>query len=41
MKGFIGDIERKTEENHDFRHVLYTGAHMQLVLMSLSQARTS
>jgi mannose-6-phosphate isomerase-like protein (cupin superfamily) len=35
MKGFIGDIERKTEENRDFRHVLYTGAHMQLVLMSL------
>jgi mannose-6-phosphate isomerase-like protein (cupin superfamily) len=35
MKGFIGDIERQTVENRDFRHVLYTGAHMQLVLMSL------
>lgn len=35
MKGFIGDIEYRTEENSDFRHVLYTGAHMQLVLMSL------
>jgi len=35
MKGFIGDIEHRTEANRDFRHVLYTGPHMQLVLMSL------
>ena len=35
MKGFIGDIEDLTEENTDFRRVLYTGAHLQLVLMSL------
>jgi mannose-6-phosphate isomerase-like protein (cupin superfamily) len=35
MKGFVGDIEDRTEENSDFRHVLYTGKHMQLVLMSL------
>ena len=35
MKGFIGDIEDRTELNRDFRHVLYTGPHMQLVLMSL------
>jgi mannose-6-phosphate isomerase-like protein (cupin superfamily) len=35
MKGFIGDIEDRTEENRDFRRVLYTGPHMQLVLMSL------
>lgn len=35
MKGFIGDIENRSEENGDFRHVLYTGAHMQLVLMAL------
>jgi len=35
MKGFIGDIEERTEKNHDFRRVLYTGPHMQLVLMSL------
>lgn len=35
MKGFIADIEDRTEENNDFRHVLYTGPHMQLVLMSL------
>ncbi len=35
MRGFVGDIEKATEENEDFRHVLYTGAHLQLVLMSL------
>lgn len=36
MRGFIGDIENRTEANQDFRRVLYTGAHMQLVLMSLN-----
>jgi mannose-6-phosphate isomerase-like protein (cupin superfamily) len=35
MKGFIADIEEWTEENSDFRRVLYTGKQMQLVLMSL------
>jgi len=35
MKGFVGDIEDLTEDNTDFRRVLYTGKHMQLVLMSL------
>lgn len=35
MKGFIADIEDRTEANRDFRHVIYTGPHMQLVLMSL------
>lgn len=35
MKGFIGDIEDRTEANRDFRHVLYTGKHLQLVLMAL------
>ena len=35
MKGFIDDIEDRTEQNSHFRHVLYTGKHMQLVLMSL------
>ena len=35
MTGFIGDIEDRTENNRDFRRVLYTGPHMQLVLMSL------
>ena len=36
MKGFVEDIEALTEENTDFRRVLYTGKHLQLVLMSLA-----
>ena len=36
MKGFVGDIERLTLENEDFRRVLYTGHNLQLVLMSLA-----
>ena len=35
MKGFHDDIERLTTANGDFRRVLYTGGHLQLVLMSL------
>lgn len=35
MKGFVEDIEELTGENSDFRRVLYTGKHLQLVLMSL------
>ena len=35
MKGFIDDIETRTEDNRAFRRVLYTGKHIQLVLMSL------
>jgi mannose-6-phosphate isomerase-like protein (cupin superfamily) len=35
MRGFISDIEERTEANGDFRRVLYTGQHLQLVLMSL------
>jgi len=34
-KGFCENIEEKTKANEDFRHVLYTGAHSQLVLMTL------
>lgn len=36
MKGFIADIEKLTEENLDFRRVLYTGKNLQLVLMTIS-----
>lgn len=36
MKGFVDDIEQLTEENTDFRRVLYTGKHLQLVLMALA-----
>jgi mannose-6-phosphate isomerase-like protein (cupin superfamily) len=35
MKGFVDDIEGLTDKNKDFRRVLYTGKHMQLVLMSI------
>ena len=35
MNGFVADLEGRTEDNHDFRRVLYTGLHMQLVLMAL------
>lgn len=34
-KGFKDNIEQRTLENTDFRHVLYTGEHSQLVLMTL------
>ena len=36
MKGFVDDIEALTTGNGDFRRVLYTGRHLQLVLMSLA-----
>ena len=35
MKGFNANIEKETLENSNFRKVLYTGKHSQLVLMSL------
>jgi mannose-6-phosphate isomerase-like protein (cupin superfamily) len=35
MKGFVTNIEAATLENEDFRRVLYTAEHCQLVLMSI------
>jgi mannose-6-phosphate isomerase-like protein (cupin superfamily) len=35
MQGFVGNIEKKTLENGNFRAVLYTAAHCQLVVMSI------
>jgi len=35
MKGFNADIEKETLKNKNFRKVLYTAKHCQLVLMSL------
>jgi mannose-6-phosphate isomerase-like protein (cupin superfamily) len=35
MEGFKDNIEKATLENYNFRKVLYTGKHLQLVLMSL------
>jgi len=36
MKGYITHIEQATKENTDYRRVLYTAKHHQLVLMSLA-----
>lgn len=36
MKGYLADIETLTETNTAFRHVLYTGHNLQLVLMTLT-----
>lgn len=36
MKGFSTNIERETLANENYRKVLYTGKHSQLVLMSLA-----
>ena len=35
MTGYHANIEDLTLNNDNFRHVLYTGRHMQLVLMAL------
>jgi len=35
MKGYVDNIEQATLANEDFRRVLYTGEHLQLVLMTL------
>lgn len=35
MSGYITNIEEKTVQNENFREVLFTGPHSQLVVMSL------
>ncbi len=35
MTGFVTDIEKETLANSYFRRVLYTGKHIQLVVMAL------
>ena len=35
MKGYVENIEELTTSNTDYRRVLYTGKHLQLVLMAL------
>ena len=35
MKGYVENIEKLTTSNSDYRRVLYTGKHLQLVLMAL------
>ena len=36
MKGFVDNIEKLTEDNANFRQVLYTGKNIQLVLMAIA-----
>ncbi len=35
MKGYTTNIEKDTLDNEDFRRVLYTSSHSQLVLMAI------
>jgi mannose-6-phosphate isomerase-like protein (cupin superfamily) len=35
MKGYTGSIEKITEENENYREVIYTGPNIQLVVMTL------
>lgn len=35
MNGYTTNIERDTLDNDDYRRVLYTGKHLQLVLMTV------
>lgn len=35
MKGYVTNIRHQTLRNHNFRKVLFTGKHEQLVVMSL------
>lgn len=35
MNGYVENIELETQQNTNFRKVVYTGKHSQLVLMSL------
>jgi mannose-6-phosphate isomerase-like protein (cupin superfamily) len=35
MAGYVGPIEKATEKNKYFRQVLFTGKHLQLVVMCL------
>jgi len=36
MNPYYGNIEKETLQNNNFRKVLYTGTHAQLVIMSLN-----
>jgi mannose-6-phosphate isomerase-like protein (cupin superfamily) len=35
VKGYCDNIEQRTVENDNFRQVIYTGKHLQLVVMTL------
>jgi mannose-6-phosphate isomerase-like protein (cupin superfamily) len=38
-EAYQGDLDRLAEQNDEFRKVLYTGSHLQLVLMSLKKGK--
>lgn len=38
MVGYVTNIEQDTLDNEDYRRVLFTGQHLQLVLMTLQPA---
>ena len=40
-RGYCDNIDRATLQNEDFRRVLYTGHHLQLVLMTLQPGEES
>jgi hypothetical protein len=41
MSGYVANIEEKTQTNQNFREVLFTGPHSQLVVMSLLPNETA
>ena len=41
MEAYVDDIEEATENNEDFRRVLHTGTHLQLVLMALQPGEST
>ncbi len=41
MTGYVGPIDKVTEKNKYFRYVLFTGKHLQLVVMSLQAKEKS
>lgn len=40
MNGFVQSLEKLTESNDNFRHVVYTSSYMQLVLMTLKPSES-
>lgn len=40
MTGYISNIEKETLDNNNFRKVLYTGSHAQLVVMNIGVGET-
>lgn len=41
MTGYVGPLDEQAVTNDDFRHVLFTGQHVQLVVMCPQPGRRS